>query len=492
MEENKKKRSYVSLIWMIIISIIIQVLSIMKSSTVAGIFGAGFEMDAYNFANSISTFIFGIIASGIPTIILPRYIKNNDKNQTNAFITIIYSFIFIFVFILLLLRRQLIDLLSNRNEAFVSLTSSLLVCILLSQYLLSFTNITIAYFQSKQKFIIPKIVSLLSQLIIVIVLLCIDSISINTYALLIASGVVFNFIFDLIIAIVFKWKFTPIFKFDSETKQLFRQFLPILLSSGIYQLSLFVDSMIAGLLEEGQITLLSYSTQISSMVNSLIIGNILIYIYPKIINSVKEKTENVLWNKCLSLHIISCLLTCGFFAIGQEGIDLLYLKGEITSNDTKVIYTACLIYIFGQQFSSIRDLIYKFFYANENTRKPAFNSILVTITNISLSVVFVLWFGFYGIIIGTVLSSIISLCTIVVIYNKMGYSMIGFKNNLLLVLKNLLILIITSTTIFFIKKYIFIENRMLSILVFGGLTVLIYFLLELIINKKALLIFKHI
>ena len=55
----KTRKFDLSLIIMIAISLLTQVLSLLKSSIVAGSFGAGSDMDAYNLANNIVTFAFG-------------------------------------------------------------------------------------------------------------------------------------------------------------------------------------------------------------------------------------------------------------------------------------------------------------------------------------------------------------------------------------------------------------------------------------------------
>ena len=52
-KQLKQYRGSLSLVLMIIITGITQVLTLMKSSLVAGIFGTGVEIDAYNLANSI-------------------------------------------------------------------------------------------------------------------------------------------------------------------------------------------------------------------------------------------------------------------------------------------------------------------------------------------------------------------------------------------------------------------------------------------------------
>ena len=107
-DKLKEYRNSFSLILMIIITGITQILTLMKSSLVAGIFGTGTEIDAYNLANSIVSFLFGFIAAGISTVIIPNYVKNTNRKNVDTFITALYGLIAFIVFILIVFRYQII------------------------------------------------------------------------------------------------------------------------------------------------------------------------------------------------------------------------------------------------------------------------------------------------------------------------------------------------------------------------------------------------
>lgn len=114
--------------------------------------------------------------------------------------------------------------------------------------------------------------------------------------------------------------------------------------------------------------------------------------------------------------MIVCMLICGFINIGYEGISLLFQHGEFDESATLGVFVGSLIYILGQQTDVIRDLIYRYFYAKGNTKDPAINSLVISGTNIIISLILVRCIGFYGIIIGTVIASFIS---VIIIYIKL-------------------------------------------------------------------------
>lgn len=164
----------------------------------------------------------------------------------------------------------------------------------------------------------------------------------------------------------------------------------------------------------------------------------------------------------------------------------------ITNWELLVIDDAATIYIVGQGISIIRDMIYRYFYAIGNTKIPAQNSILVSICNITVSLLLVKLVGFYGIIIGTVSASMISLVVIMIRFHKH----IGFSGKLLRIighfLKNLAIMLITIMLVYVTKHWLPIENDLLRILVFGLETVIVYVGVQAIINKGALQALKKL
>lgn len=69
-------------------------------------------------------------------------------------------------------------------------------------------------------------------------------------------------------------------------KSLMRIFIPTLFSTGIYRINTMIDSLISSNLGTGQLTILTYSNTIVGMINVLIIGNLITYVYPKIVEAV--------------------------------------------------------------------------------------------------------------------------------------------------------------------------------------------------------------
>lgn len=493
-DKLKEYRNSFSLILMIIITGITQILTLMKSSLVAGIFGTGIEIDAYNLANSIVSFLFGFIAAGISTVIIPNYVKNTNRKNVDTFITALYGLIAFIVFILIVFRYQIIGVFSNRDELFVNICCNTLIILLLANYLLAISDVTVAYFQCKGKYNLPKIVSLIAQLIVVVILIFYPNLTISQYTYIIAIGLFINFLLDTIFAFKEGWRVYPsLALFSPGTKKLFGIFLPIVFSTGIYKLSLMIDSTIAARLQTGQITILAYASQISNIINTILIGNLLTYYYPKIVEKVDTSDgQKSFWNQVILFHLIVCLVIAGFTTVGHETVELLFRHGTFSEDAAKFVYIGALIYVVGQQTDVVRDLIYRFFYAKGNTTVAAKNGVIISVVNITVSIILVYFIGFFGIFFGTIIASFISLIVMFFKFNAYFEFVISIKSIAKALLKNNLVVIITITIIVFLKKLIVFNSLFLQIFIYGILTVFVFCILSLVFHKNLKEMIKEV
>jgi putative peptidoglycan lipid II flippase len=87
MMKKGNRREAIQLLLMILLTGFSQIIALYKSSYTATRFGASTQMDAYNFATNIASFLFLFITSGITTVVIPAYIKKESAKVINTFIT---------------------------------------------------------------------------------------------------------------------------------------------------------------------------------------------------------------------------------------------------------------------------------------------------------------------------------------------------------------------------------------------------------------------
>lgn len=494
MNEKKSHNGFLKLILMILISLAAQVVALMKSSIIASKFGASAEMDAFNFANSTANFVFSFLISGISTIVIPCYVKKTKKKITDSFLTIIFLGTLFIVFLMLLLRQPYVAIVTGRDARFVSMAQTMLTILLLSNLATFFTSVTAAFFQYIEKYNLPKIISLFTQSLTVFALVLIKDLTVPQYALIIGLGLIVNSVLDLVLAAKNGWSYRPSLAVkEPETRELLITFLPVLASTGVYQFSLMIDTAIASRLNTGDVTILNFANQITSMVNTLLVGNILIYFYPKLVKDiVQKKPQKLFWDKTYFFHAIIGLIIVGYAAVGQEGLLLLFRHGKFSEESTKTVYLLGLLYIAAMQANIVRDMVYRYFYALADTKSTTENSIVATAVNIFFSLLLVSQIGLYGIVAGTAISSFVSLTTIMVRFGKRyGYE-VPVRKILSQYLKTFLVGFVSLVIVLYSKRLLPMESNFGALILFGVESVLVYAVLTLLLNRKIVKIAAQI
>ena len=185
------------------------------------------------------------------------------------------------------------------------------------------------------------------------VLIALKNFDLYQYLYILLGGAIFQFVVDIICAVYLGFKFKLAFDVNNPVyKTLMNIFFPTLFSTGIYKVNTMIDSLLSSNIGTGQLTILSYANTIVGLVNTLIIGNLITYVYPKIVESItqtKIESQKTLWRYAVTFHIAVCLIVVGFVCVGREFIGLLYEHGEFTASAATAVYLCMSIYMFAQQ-----------------------------------------------------------------------------------------------------------------------------------------------
>jgi murein biosynthesis integral membrane protein MurJ len=463
---------------MMVITTISQMIAIYKSTIIAAHFGASTELDAYNFANNMATFILTIVASGITTVVIPSYIKKVNKDSIDTFISVIFTVVGAALVVLFAGRGILVDILTNRDSVFKATVCNLMLLTIFIQLLPALLGVTAAYYQVEDRYNTPKIIQLLSNIMVIGLLIGIKDFTIEIYLWILLSGAVIQFIVDLAIAIMYGFRFKLCFIIkDAEYKRLLNIFTPTIFSSGIYKVNTMIDMVISSNLATGQLTILSYANTMVGMVNNMFIGNLSTYSYTKIVKAIKEDAaegQKALWRYSSFFHTAVCLIVVGFISVGREFIAILFEHGEFTSAASDRVYICMCIYILGQQNNIVRDLVYRYFYAQGDTKTTTKNSLTVSIINAITSIILARFIGLYGLVLGSVLSGSYSIVAIIWRMKKQYGFLVTIIPAFKEFAKNLLATFISIMIIIAFKQYFVIGNNILAFLVYGSGSVFVY------------------
>ena len=137
-------------------------------------------------------------------------------------------------------------------------------------------------------------------------------------------------------------------------------------------------------------------------------------------------------------------------------------------------------------------MIYRYFYAKGNTKDTAINGVIVSVANITISIVLAYFIGVYGIIIGTAVSSFISLIVILIKFKKRYGSDIGIVGLLVPTMKNIIISVLTIIAVILTKQTFTISSPLVAVIVYGFETVIVFLILALVLSKDNLRLMKNL
>lgn len=472
---------------MVLLTILIQLFALIKNALVASYFGIGIELDAFNLSNRISTFIYSFIGAGISTVIIPYLRDKVNKKSIDIFISVIYTAGLVLLMLLIIFRKEIILLAGgSNNNYFLALASNILIFTALTGFINSLIQLAKGIIEFNDGFIKQKIIVLISNILLVLLLVVGDQ-NIYYYASIVLFTAIINLLFHSFLLRKTNFKFNINYDIKNQNfREMMILFFPTMLSTGVYQLSLLIDTLIAARLPEGSISTLSYANSVISMINILFLGNITSFVYPKLVkkNNNKER-QNSLINYILLVHVLMSLLILLFYSSGREGISILFERGNFVSENTTIVFIIALILAHSLPTNAIRDLLYRYFYMNKDTFTPFTNSIVISLINIALSLILSIYFGLYGVVFGTVLASYFSLTFISIKFKKKFPIYFNIKSFFLENLKILIVTMLSVIAIIIFKNIISFDNIIMKLIVYTVFSLIIFFLLLKLLNSKV-------
>lgn len=440
---QSNRKAYITLLQMFVLTFAVQLLVLLKSSKTAAIFGVTADMDIYNYINTIATFLFSFLGAGISTVLVPIFAKKvASPHAVNSFITVLYGLAAVILILFVLLRKPFFLAFTDYSSAQITLACSLTAIIMLSQYFSSVNNIFISYLQCRNYFNFPKIITAIATFGITAVVYLYAKLDIQTYALATMLFLLVESIALGVYSVQKDFRYRPELNFrDPEYHSMLRIFAPTVLGSGVYQITVLTDSLISSSLGTGNLSALSYANTISGMLNTIICTNVVSYIYPRIASETDTKTgKKKLFHYLTFFAFIMLALVIAFYAGGHDAVRILFQRGKFDSNSTDIVYLCVLIYLIGFPMNIMRDVIYRYFYSHENTKSPFYNGLSASVLNVVVSILLSRSYGLYGIVWGTTITTVFSLTSILIRFNR-EYS---FDGNFPMFLKELVKLIFAA------------------------------------------------
>lgn len=262
----------------------------------------------------------------------------------------------------------------------------------------------------------------------------------------------------------------------------FRKFLPAVVSSGILQINIFVDGIFASFFT-GAVSYLYYTDRVGQFPLSMIGYSLSIALLPSLSVAFASKdNENILKLQKNSMTLVSFFAIPAMLLIAVLStplIQLIYERGEFTSNDTVVVGNMLSIYAISIPFNILSKILFTCFYAKKDTNTPLKISIFSLFLNIILNMCLFKIIEQYCVITATTISAILSTIVSIIVLKKRNILLISLKDLHLsyrIAILSIITCLIVPMFLFFYLQY----NIFLTLFIAGTLHLFGCFLLRLI------------
>ena len=278
----------------------------------------------------------------------------------------------------------------------------------------------------------------------------------------------------------FDWK-------NKYVRMFFRLLAPVILGISVNQINTLVDRRLASQITVGGISALIYADSLIQFVRGFL-SQISTVSYPNVTKLVNEnktqKAEELTSSIILILLLILLPIAAWFVVYSYDVIELLFLRGALDEKGASLTSVALVFYSIGIPFLGIRDIISGYFYAYNDTKNPAKNSLIGLGVNIVFNLMFSKWLGIGGLALATSFAAIIT-TVLLFVDSKRCENMLTISIDKIECMKIIISTLVMSVALIFIDRNLYecAFVRIICSLFFGGV---IYLICNLVLRVKLI------
>lgn len=183
-------------------------------------------------------------------------------------------------------------------------------------------------------------------------------------------------------------------------RQFFLVVFPALISAGVYQISLLIDTQFLSHLAEGSLSHFNYADRLNQLPLGIIgtaLGTAILPSISRYIGQDQPDEANKVQNQALDMAMLLTLPAAVALAvIGIPIVSLVYRHGEFTPQDAIVTGNTLALFALGLPAYVLVKVFTPAFFARQDMRTPLYVAIVVLVINLILNFALVGPFGLYG------------------------------------------------------------------------------------------------
>ena len=425
--QNSGKKLATTAILMVFVTLMSKALGMFRDILLASTFGTATEAIAYEAASRLPITLFDFALGGVVTAafipIFNELMVKEGREKAFAFANKYFNLILAVTVCITVLgvvfSGELVSFLAPDISAEAKTLASAL-CKLMFPMII-FTGIAFCFvgiLQSFEKYTLPAIMSLVSNLVMVLYFFTLCSrFGVWGLSLALLVGWFLQAAIQAPSAHKLGFRYSPTLNFsDVYIKRALKMAFPILVCSWLLPVCNVINTRFASGFEDGSaITMVNYANRLYIIIVgifSFVATNLL---FPKISRAeaggdnkgAREFTASSL--KILLYIMIP--LSMGIYLLAEPLIRVIYMRGEFNAHDAEVTAAVLKLFALGIPFMSMNEVLTKLFFAMQKVKAPMVASVISIGVNIALVSLLVKFIGFDGIALAS--SITIAVCTLI-------------------------------------------------------------------------------
>jgi putative peptidoglycan lipid II flippase len=219
--------------------------------------------------------------------------------------------------------------------------------------------------------------------------------------------------------------------FGPEIRKFFMLLGPAALGSGVVQVNIFLDMLIASYLPTGSVSYLEYADRLNQLPLSVIgiaVGTALLPMLSKQIRTkdfeIAHKTQNLALEYAMVLAIPA---TIGFFVLAYPVSQTIYQHGKLVPADTLEISYTLMAFSLGLPAYILIKIFSTIFFARENTVTPVVVACSAVVVNLALNLLLYKPFAHVGLAFSTAASAWFNVGLLAYLLNNKGHLVLNIR-----------------------------------------------------------------
>ncbi|MBO4368467.1 MAG: murein biosynthesis integral membrane protein MurJ [Clostridia bacterium] len=416
-----------------------KVFGFLREAILAAYFGTGMAADAY--AAAYGTYYIPILLFGscISSTLIPLYIERRDnvglneadRLASNTLNIYVVSGVLVSAFMYLLADPIISLLYSGFDAETHALAVDLMHIMLINLAFALGAQVLMNILNAQKHFVAAQLTGFpLNVCSILAAVFFARRYGVRVMAWAVAASAVMQVLIEvpvLLKSFCYRWEFSLR---DPLIRRMLILAAPAILSMSATEINNIVDKSMASNLQMGALSAMNYSFRLVTFVNGIMVVPLMTVMFSRMSEkaALKDKSgivtllrENTEWVTALvfPLTVIAAIAS-------EEVIRIAFMRGAFNEESLRLTSGVFAMYILGELFFGLRDMLNRVFHAMQDTKTPMCVALFMIIINIILNILFVKLIGVNGLPLSTTVSGIIAMLLLMqLLRRRLGG--LGFK-----------------------------------------------------------------